>query len=200
MKDAPEIIEVKDTREYELDGDRWVPIPGSGDPHDCARCGRTHVVHATVRYPDGTFAVVGTGCMNLGADVARKAASRAGTVAKLRSQLAKAEAEMRRADEIWAWANALPVPYIREQSALSDPPGPYRLILEDRWISLENISSMGARADRENRRDSLITNWRQARADERAGSLPGHHLDEMWWHRANVADLAKRLAKALHKP
>lgn len=57
------IIRVVDTREYTEEGDRWVPIPGSGTEHQCARCGRLHEVHATVELVDGSSAIVGTGCM-----------------------------------------------------------------------------------------------------------------------------------------
>lgn len=58
-----QILEVRDTREYMEDGDRWVAIPGSGAVRECDRCGRRHEVHATVVLEDGTTAVVGTGCM-----------------------------------------------------------------------------------------------------------------------------------------
>jgi hypothetical protein len=57
------IIRVVDTREYTEEGDRWVPIPGSGTENQCARCGRLHEVHATVELVDGSNAIVGTGCM-----------------------------------------------------------------------------------------------------------------------------------------
>jgi len=35
--------------------------PGTGEPHNCDRCGRAHEVHATVELGDGLLAVVGTG-------------------------------------------------------------------------------------------------------------------------------------------
>lgn len=57
------IVRVVDTREYEEVGDKWTPIPGSGLENQCSRCGRSHEVHATVKLQDGSFAVVGTGCM-----------------------------------------------------------------------------------------------------------------------------------------
>lgn len=57
------ILSVVDTREYEEQGDRWVPIPGSGEVNECSRCGREHEVHATVELEDGSTVVVGTGCM-----------------------------------------------------------------------------------------------------------------------------------------
>lgn len=56
------VLSVVDTREYVEDGDRWVPVPGSGDLHECSRCGRVHEVHATVELSDGSTSLVGTGC------------------------------------------------------------------------------------------------------------------------------------------
>lgn len=56
------ILSVVDTRQYEEVGDKWVPIPGSGDEHECSRCGKPHEVHATVLTEDGKTKVVGTGC------------------------------------------------------------------------------------------------------------------------------------------
>src|SRR5512140_3254732 len=38
---------VIDTRSYALEADgRYHPVPGSGEPHACAACGRTHEVWA----------------------------------------------------------------------------------------------------------------------------------------------------------
>lgn len=62
MTTIVKILSIRDTRAYEEQGDRWVPIPGSGHENQCARCGRQHEVHATVLLSDGTEAVVGTGC------------------------------------------------------------------------------------------------------------------------------------------
>ena len=63
MKRIIEILNVCDTRDWEeVAEDKWVAIPGSGDPHVCDRCGRTHEVHAEVLCDDNTKMVVGTGC------------------------------------------------------------------------------------------------------------------------------------------
>lgn len=56
------LLYVKDTREYVEDGDRWIPIPGSGVSRNCDRCGRDHEVHAYVEN-EGRTMVVGTSCM-----------------------------------------------------------------------------------------------------------------------------------------
>lgn len=57
------VREVVDTREYEeVEDGVFKPIPGSGSPHLCSRCGRTHEVHALVELDDGQTELVGTGC------------------------------------------------------------------------------------------------------------------------------------------
>lgn len=81
------ILKVVDTREYEEVGDgKWAPIPGSGNARECDRCGRLHEVHAYVETPSGGTMVVGTGCMGLGPDVARRYAAKATTIAKLHAE------------------------------------------------------------------------------------------------------------------
>lgn len=73
---APFTIDrVVDTRDYIEDGDRFVPVAGSGDARPCDRCGRHHEIHAHVTDATGTPAVVGTGCMDATASVARHHAS-----------------------------------------------------------------------------------------------------------------------------
>jgi hypothetical protein len=81
------ILRVVDTREYEEIADgKWAAIPGSGNARECDRCGRLHEVHAYVETDDGTTMIVGTGCMGLGPEVARKLASKAGTIARLMAE------------------------------------------------------------------------------------------------------------------
>lgn len=67
-KKITDILNIVDTRQYELSDrhGRFVPIPGSGHENKCERCGKSHEVHATVKCADGSTAIVGTGCM--GAD------------------------------------------------------------------------------------------------------------------------------------
>lgn len=89
------IISIVDTREYEEQGDRWVPIPGSGDRSVCARCQREHEVHATVELADGSAVVVGTGCaardaVNLAAEF-KRGDSRAKKIAAQRAKVARME-------------------------------------------------------------------------------------------------------------
>lgn len=56
------VVSVIDTREYEEQGDSFVPIPGSGNPNTCTRCGRAHEIHLTVLLEDGQEAIVGGSC------------------------------------------------------------------------------------------------------------------------------------------
>lgn len=57
------VLEVVDTRQYEeIEEGVFKPIPGTGSPHLCSRCGRTHEVHALVELDDGQTELVGTGC------------------------------------------------------------------------------------------------------------------------------------------
>lgn len=67
LKAPFEILEVRDTRRYDVDfsgpDERWYPIPGSGLEHQCDRCGRIHEVHAHVIDATGRSGIVGTGCM-----------------------------------------------------------------------------------------------------------------------------------------
>lgn len=61
------VLDVSDTREYELAAGpsgrmRWRPIPGTGEPRPCDRCGRDHQVYVDVECADGSRRTVGTGC------------------------------------------------------------------------------------------------------------------------------------------
>lgn len=86
------ILKVVDTREYELIGDKCVVVAGSGTENECARCRRTHFVHAYVELDDGSTAVVGTGCMKEESTEvqthAKKLASQAKRLATLKAKLA----------------------------------------------------------------------------------------------------------------
>ena len=118
MLNIVEILSVVDTRTYEEQGDRWVPIPESGDENECARCKRMHKVHATVKLSDNTVVIVGTGCMNAeSAEISSKlksAASRAKRIARLRAETAKLEKLAKEHTRIRAAVNAMPLPTIVE--------------------------------------------------------------------------------------
>ena len=92
------LVAVTDTRDMIEDGDRFVPIPGTGDARPCDRCGRTHEVHATVELSDGTTATVGTGCAAhagwIAPTTARSLPAAAKAVAALTAQLAHRQAQV----------------------------------------------------------------------------------------------------------
>ncbi len=56
------VIAVRDSRQFEEIGERWVPIPGSGQSRQCDRCQRDHEIHVEVALSDNTTAVIGQGC------------------------------------------------------------------------------------------------------------------------------------------
>jgi len=181
------ILRVVDTREYEEQGDRWVPVPGTGNARECDRCGRLHEVHAHVRYPDGSEAIVGTGCMGLGADVGRRAASHAGTIARLGAQLRRAEAGLQEATELNAWAEAqVPPPIVA-----GERDGHPCLYCGDEWVLTEHARSP---VEMTERRFSVVAHWRTARMYEHAG---GRSIRPAYAWREEIRYLERRLAKAM---
>lgn len=55
------VTDVRDTRDYDLVGDAWKPVAGSGDPQPCDCCGKAIVIH--VHVSRGTeHAIVGQSC------------------------------------------------------------------------------------------------------------------------------------------
>ena len=182
------ILSVIDTRQYEEQGDRWVPIPGSGNARDCDRCRRSHEVHATVRYLDGRTAVVGTGCMGLGPEAARRAASRASTVARLRAALRKYEAERESACEVRAWAEELVPPAIvdADPAAHCGIPG---IVCGDSWVAVHLARGPH---ELEERRALVVILWRADRRDERAG----RRVRDLYRIEYDISDTLRRLALA----
>lgn len=184
---APEILQVVDTRQYEEQGDRWVPIPGSGNAHECDRCGRMHEVHATVKYADGSVKVVGTGCMDLGKDIARKLATKASTRARYAAQLKAAEIELARVTELEAQVNALVAPPITD--------GP-----EEKWgptwecgdarVGIK-YALVGGTMDE--RRATVVRHWRNNRLVELNGGKTPKAATTL---RYLVEDIARKLKRA----
>jgi hypothetical protein len=113
------ITEIRDTRDFDYEVDAHgeevlKPIPGTGDPHNCDRCGRTHEVHATVELDDGSLAVVGSACANAGDDISPKAfrsgAALATRIAKLRREIKALDAKLAGWRAAEAKTDAMPVP------------------------------------------------------------------------------------------
>lgn len=180
------ILSVVDTRQYEEQGDRWVPIPGSGNARECARCGREHEVHAEVLLGDGRTAVVGTGCaekstMNSTMWSAVKSADRAAKrLAKLRAQLAGLQAKAAKWDTAWAEVMALPLPPVREE-----PPAP-GAAEHDRGEVIMGDASVPLRSwtDRDEREKHLANDWRLKRMADRGfdrwkDKIPAYRLEDL---------------------
>lgn len=113
------VVSIVDTREYIEEGDRWVPVPGSGEQHECHRCNRVHEVHAHVVLSDGSEAIVGTGCARgESAEIVRALTN--GANAAKRTRILEREAAKERS-RVAAWDlkaaefDALPFPEIREE-------------------------------------------------------------------------------------
>ena len=91
------VLAISDTREYELAAGpsgrmRWRPIPGTGEPRPCDRCGRDHQVYVDVECADGSLRTIGTGCAEVaGLDaLASRLAPRASRSARPRSRTSRA--------------------------------------------------------------------------------------------------------------
>ncbi len=189
------ILEIVDTRDGELVEDangreRWVPIPGSGNAAECARCGRRHEVHATVELSDGTTRVMGTGCAKqLDASQAsrisseeRRAKARTstrGALTALRAKLAEIEARNAAAE---AEVEALGAP------AVVQIPSPYGAD-ERTWYQCGDANPCaGFRGDETIAQNNARRAWRDAALRARGWKSPRAV-------RAGVEALEKKLAK-----
>lgn len=179
------ILSVVDTREYEEIGDRWVPIPGSGELRQCERCGRDHEVHATVRYDDGKVAVVGTGCMGLGAEVGRRCSARASTLARYRAELAGARAKIAAIEAAWVTVKAMPIPPVTVEP---HPEHGQIMKCADEWCSLRFARTDSDMAER---RDGAIRAWQETQMEALGFRHPYTHS-----LRSLVDVLETRIAKS----
>jgi hypothetical protein len=184
------ILRVVDTREYEEIADgKWAAIPGSGNARECDRCGRLHEVHAYVQTDDGATMIVGTGCMGLGPEVARKLASKAGTIAKLTAEREHV------ADLITAREAAR-----REVGKLKPPPVEYSdtkygkgVAVGDHWVNYQPswASRPATQADITDAILSAERGWREAMVHELSGTtLPDYTLKD------RLSQIDKRLRAA----
>lgn len=110
------VLKVVDTREYEEIGDRFVPIPGTGNMNDCSRCGRSHEIHWTVALEGGTDAVMGSSCAKseatLDEKLIRTMESAAKRAAALRREIAVLEPRIETLLGAIAQVAALPLPEV----------------------------------------------------------------------------------------
>lgn len=182
------ILKVIDTRDYEEVDDRWVPIPGSGLSNTCARCGRSHEVHASVVLDDGSEIVVGTGCMRADeADVASRvktATSAAKTAARLRAELVAHNAELAVYQRAVAEVAALPLPPAQRSEKAIVGSAPIQVMTmgdAEVWCHFAQ-----GEEGKEERSWALVNAWRNNRLRER-GFKTSPQPDR---------DLERRLARA----
>lgn len=158
-----EVLAVTDTRDFIEVGDRWVPVPGSGDPHQCERCERVHEIHATVRDATGRTAIVGTGCMDADTGQARRLAAGATRAAKTAARAAAARAAADQLEQLTAAAAALDFPAHTRTEAPGLGGKGYAWTVGD--------ATVYGRGDHDpaERMDCLERNWRDKRLAELAG-------------------------------
>ena len=187
------IIDVRDTRDRIEVGDRWVPVPGSGQLRPCDRCCREHEIHVDVELSNGRRANIGSGCakgesMEVSSRL-KSAVSAAKTRSKLRAELAVAQDEYARAAAAWKDVEALraPSPELREEV-----PGVHgtRQVwgMDDATVWVLPGSTFDAE-----RRQALLNSWRNKHYRERGFVLPPYS------YKQRADDLADRLAKIERK-
>jgi hypothetical protein len=191
------ILNVRDTRDRIEVGDRWVPVPGSGDLRPCDRCCREHEIHVDVELSDGRRANVGSGCakgesMEVQSRL-KSAVSAAKTRSKLAAELAVARDDLARSEKAW-----------REVETLSPPSAELREeIPDDYGRGVRQVWGMGdavvwtTPGSREGfsaeRRQTLLNSWRIKRYEERG------FKSRSYSYKQQVDDLADRLAKIERK-
>lgn len=190
-----EILDVTDTRAYEEEGDRWVPIPGSGIENECARCHRMHEVHATVKLSDGSVIKVGTGCMNAeDAEVVsrlKSAASRAKRIASLRAEIGKLERLAADAVAIRRAVHAMPLPPIvatTSARSVGKDSGVEHAVFLMGETKVWTFDPPGTPISRE-RRDTLTWGWQNDQARALGETYAHIHSQD------SLKDARKRLAK-----
>lgn len=186
------IIAIRDTRQYEEQGDRWVPIPGSGTERECDRCGRMHEIHVDVELDNRATAVIGQGCargesMDVQSRI-KSGISAALTRARLAAAFRRTAQRLAAAREVRSMvADMIPPPI----TLLDTMPDQYRPGSEIRVYGCGDahqwIRPGDCRTDREIK-EMLQRSWRSNRAREL-----GHEYVHM--HAEAARDLQRRIAK-----
>lgn len=202
------ILAVQDTRQYEEQGDRWVPIPGSGQERECDRCHRTHEIHIDVELSDGTVACIGQGCargesMDTVSRI-KSGISAAITRARIAAQLARFAADHARALAGWDATMRLPLPdlvLVTTRTDLSEHRGPTEIWAHkgDESHPVWCFTKEGGLTDE--RKRCLAHGWRQRRYSER-DDVPRHRWGaamEPSVFDSQLSDLRRRLARVEHR-
>ena len=187
------ILAVRDTRDRIEVGDRWVPVPGSGQLRPCDRCGREHEIHVDVELSDGRRANIGSGCakgesMEVQSRL-KSAVSAAKTRSKLLAELAVAKDDHERALAAWREVEALHAPSPELLEETPDTRGTRQV-----WgMGDANVWTLAGRPFDAERRQALLNSWRSRRYKERGFELPPYS------YKQRVEDLADRLKKIERK-
>jgi len=183
------VLCVVDTRDLVEEGDRFIRVSGTGNSHDCARCGREHEVHVYVELSDGSQAIIGSSCANepeMAAKI-RSLMNAEARLAGLRRKAARFEAELATWNSAYSQISALPLPPITsEEAPCSGSGGRLALRMGD-----ATVYSFEGRT--EERLQRLTESWRSRRMVERGLSGfrphdPGHSIE--------IARLEERLARS----
>lgn len=186
------IVDVRDTRDRIEVGDRWVPVPGTGQMRPCDRCGKTHEIHVDVELSNGKRANIGSGCakgesMDVQSRI-KSAVSGVKTRSRIVAEFAKATAELREATEARAEVDKLkpPEPRMTEDlprtTTYAEPRQVWHMGDANVWCWHRGFDA--------ERRQALLNGWRNNRYRERT-KLP---MDPFYYKRI-VEDLRERLAK-----
>lgn len=185
------IIDVRDTRDRIEVGDRWVPVPGSGDLRPCDRCCREHEIHVDVELSDGRRATIGSGCargetMEVQSRL-KSAVAAAKTRSKLRAEIAVARDALTKAEKAWREVQALQPPEPALVEEIFDQSG-----REGRqvWEMADvNVWTLPGKPFDAERKRALESAWRMKRYREQGFELPPYS------YQARVDNLSDRLRK-----
>lgn len=202
------IIAVRDTRAYEEQGDRFVPIPGSGEARECDRCGRDHEVHVDVELSDGRVACIGQGCargesMDVVSRI-KSSVSAAITRARLAAQLAAARVRHARAIAAWVAVEQQPLPrtvMVERRSDVAVHRGDVELWAFEGYTERPVWAFCAEGGFTAERRQCLINNWRMERYAEHPSTPHGVGGGSLspWGLADEVGDLERRLVKIERK-
>jgi hypothetical protein len=195
------IIEIRDTRDFDYEVDAHgeevlKPVPGTGDPHDCDRCGRAHEVHATVELDDGSLAMVGSACANAGDGVSpeafRSGAALATRIAKLRREVSGLDTKLAGWRAAEAEVDAMQAPELTTKSVRRKDGGETLLLTcgdgGDAWCR-NGVT--------DERRQCAIGAWRRMRLAELGFSHPVHDDGNL---RRRLARAEEKMSRLVHAP
>jgi len=198
------ITEIRDTRDFDYEVDAHgeevlKPVPGTGDPHNCDRCGRAHEVHATVELDDGSLAVVGSACANAGDDVSPKAfrsgAALATRIAKLRREIKALGDRLTDWRAAEAMVDAMPVPEFAVEPVRREPGDgrPPTLLL----TCGDGDAAWCRNGVTDERRQCAVGSWRRRRLTELGFRHPAQDDGAL---RRRLSRAEEKMSRLVHAP